>query len=86
MLCNALAIPLVRDVNANEHPAFRGGSPTFRIRRAENGISVVPAPDAAISLNGIPIDFEHPAAAGDTIGSGDLAFQLIAVVDGETDG
>ncbi|MDE0040115.1 MAG: hypothetical protein OXU77_21535 [Gammaproteobacteria bacterium] len=86
VLCEALAIPLVRDVSANEHPAFRPGSPTFRIRRGENGISVVPAPDSAISLNGIPIDFEHPAAAGDTIGSGDLAFHLIAVVDGETDG
>lgn len=86
VLCNALAIPLVGDVNANEHPAYRPGSPNFRIRRGEDGITVVPAPDAAVSLNGIPIDFEHPAAAGDTIDSGNLAFQLIAVVDGETDG
>ena len=86
VLCNALAVPLVGDVSANEHPAFRPGSPNFRIKRGENGVSVVPAPDAAVSLNGIPIDFEHPAAAGDTIDSGNLAFQLIAVVDGEADG
>ena len=86
VLCNALAIPLAGDVSAEQHPAFRPGSPNFRIRLGENGISVVPAPDAAVSLNGISIDFEHPAAAGDTIGSGDLAFQLIAVVDGATDG
>ena len=86
VLCDALAIPLVGDVNAHEHPAFRPGSPTFRIRRGENRVSVVPAPDAAISLNGIPIDFEHPAAAGDTIGSGNLEFHLIAVVDGESGG
>lgn len=86
MLCNALAIPLAEDVNANEHPAFRPGSPNFRIRRRENGVSVVPAPDAAIALNGMPIDFEHPAAAGDTIDSGNLAFHLIAVVDPDTNG
>lgn len=85
-LCNALAIPLVGDVSANEHPEYRPGSPNFQIKRGENGISVVPAPDAAISLNGIPIDFEHPAAAGDTIDSGNLSFQLIAVVDGEING
>lgn len=86
VLCNALAIPLDGDVNAHEHPAFRPGSPNFRIRRGENGITVVPAPDTAVSLNGIPIDFEHPAAAGDVIDSGNLAFQLIAVLDGGTDG
>ena len=86
MLCNALAIPLAGDLSADEHPAFRPGSPNFRIRRGEDGISVVPTPDAAISLNGMPIDFEHPAAAGDTIDSGNLAFHLIAVVDGETSG
>ncbi|MCY3840218.1 MAG: hypothetical protein OXH09_16475 [Gammaproteobacteria bacterium] len=86
VLCNALAIPLAGDLSANEHPAFRPGSPNFRIRRGENGVTVVPAPDTAISLNGMPIDFEHPAAAGDTIDSGNLAFHLIAVVDGETGG
>lgn len=86
VLCNALAIPLDGDVNAHQHPAYRPGSPNFRIRRGENGVSVVPAPDAAVSLNGIPIDFEHPTAAGDIIDSGNLAFHLIAVVDGETDG
>ena len=86
VLCNALAIPLLGEVSASEHPAFRPGSPNFRIKRGEHGTSVVPAPDAAISLNGMPIDFEHPAAAGDTIDSGDLAFHLIAVVDGEEDG
>ncbi|MDE0192698.1 MAG: hypothetical protein OXQ90_15205 [Gammaproteobacteria bacterium] len=86
VLCNALAIPLVGDLSANEHPAFRPGSPNFRVRCGENGVSVVPAPDTAISLNGMPIDFEHPAAVGDTIDSGNLAFHLIAVVDGVTDG
>ena len=86
VLCNALAIALDGDVGAHEHPAFRPGAPNFRIRRGENGISVVPAPDAAVSLNGMPIDFEHPAAAGDTIDSGNLTFHLIAVVDRETDG
>ncbi|MCY3623825.1 MAG: hypothetical protein OXH68_19215 [Gammaproteobacteria bacterium] len=86
VLCNALAIPLAGDTSANEHPAFRPGSPNFRIRRGENGISVVPPPDAAVSLNGMPIDFEHPAGAGDTIDSGNLAFHLIAVVDGEEHG
>jgi len=85
VLCNALAIPLAGGVSANEHPAFRPGSPNFRIRRGENGVSVVPAPDAAISLNGMPIDFERPAAAGDTIDSGSLVFHLI-VVDGESGG
>lgn len=83
VLCNALAIPLRGEISASEHPAFRPGSPNFRIKRGENGISVVPAPDAAIALNGVPIDFEHPAAAGDTIDSGNLAFHLIAVVDGD---
>ena len=86
VLCDALAIPLADDVSANEHPAFRAGSPNFRIRRRQTGVTVVPAPDAAISLNGMPIDFEHPAAAGDTIDSGNLAFHLIAVVDREADG
>ena len=86
VLCDALAIPLVGEISAAEHPAFRQGSPNFRIRRGENGVSVVPPPDAAIALNGMPIDFEHPAAAGDTIDSGNLAFHLIAVVDGVTDG
>ena len=86
VLCEALAIPLVGEVSADEHPAFRQGSPNFRIKRGENGVSVVPAPDTAISLNGMPIDFEHPAAAGDTIDSGSLAFHLIAVVDGESGG
>ena len=86
VLCNAIAIPLAGDLSADEHPAFRPGSPNFRIRRGENGISVVPTPDAAISLNGMPIDFEHPAAAGDTIDSGNLAFHLIAVVDGVESG
>ena len=86
MLCNALAIPLLGEVSASEHPEYRPGSPNFRIKRGENGTSVVPAPDAAISLNGVPIDFEHPAAAGDTIDSGHLAFHLISVVAGESDG
>ena len=86
VLCNALAIPLLGEISASEHPAFRPGSPDFRIKRGEHGTSVVPAPDTAIALNGIPIDFEHPAAAGDTIDSGNLAFQLIAVVDGDEHG
>ena len=86
LLCNALAIPLPGEVRASEHPEYRPGSPNFRIKRGENGISVVPAPDAAISLNGIPIDFEHPAAAGDTIDSGRLAFHLIAVTEGQEHG
>ena len=86
LLCNALAIPLPGEVSASEHPEYRPGSPNFRIKRGENGISVVPAPDAAISLNGIPIDFEHPAAAGDTIDSGRLAFHLIAVTEGQEHG
>ena len=86
LLCNALAIPLPGEVSASEHPEYRPGSPNFRIKRGENGISVVPAPDAAISLNGIPIDFEHPAAAGDTIDSGRLAFHLITVTEGQEHG
>ena len=83
VLCNALAIPLLGEVHASEHPEYRPGSPDFRIRRDDSGVSVIPTPDAAISLNGMPIDFAHPAAAGDTIASAHLAFRLIAVVDSD---
>ncbi len=86
MLCNSLAIPLRGGISASDHPAFRAGPSNFRIKRGENGTSVVPAPDATIALNGIPIDFEHPAVAGDTVDSGNLAFHLIAVVDGDEHG
>ena len=85
LLGNALALPLQDEVRASDHPAYRPGTPHFRIRRGQRGTSVVPEAEAAISLNGIPIDFEHPIAAGDTIDCGGVAFQLIAVVDGKDD-
>lgn len=86
VVCNALAMPLIDEVRASEHPEYRPGAPDFRIKRGANGVSVVAAPDAAVTLNGIPIDFEHPAGTGDTVDCGSLAFQLIAVVDGASDG
>ena len=86
VVCEAVAVPLVNEIAASEHPAFRPGSPDFQIRLGENGVSVVPAPGAAVTLNGMPIDFEHPAAAGDTIDCGSLAYQLISVIDGPSDG
>ena len=86
VVCNAVAVPLVDEIAASEHPAYRPGSPDFQIRLGEAGISVVPAPGAAVTLNGMPIDFEHPAATGDTIDCGSLAYQLISVIDGQSDG
>ena len=86
LVCNAVAMPLAGEVAAREHPAYRPGSPDFHIRRGENGVSVAPAPGAAVSLNGMPIDFEHPAATGDTIDCGSLSYQLISVIDGSQDG
>ena len=86
VLCNAFALPLADGFRASDHPGYRPGSPDFRIKRTEAGISVVPAPDAGISLNGMPIDFEHALVTGDTIDSGDLAFQMIAVGNGVGDG
>ena len=79
LLGGGVAIALAEDLNATDHPAHRPGSANVRFARSERGWSVVPEPDTSVSLNGSAIDFEHPAAAGDTIDCGGTTFQLIAV-------
>ncbi len=81
LLCGTLAVSLGDDTSAREHPGCMGGSPGFRILRREGGFAVAPSPGAAVSLNGSPIDFEHPAESGDAIVSGGNQFNLITVVD-----
>ncbi len=86
VLCKSLAMPLADGARASDHPAFLPGSPDFQIKRRNDAVLLVPTADAAVSLNGLPIDFEHPVATGDTIEVGNLEFRLIATVDGDDRG
>jgi len=81
LLCGNLALPLDADTNARDHPGWSGGGGAFRVRRGSEGFSVVPNADAAVALNGTPIDFEHPAHAGDSVVSGGNEFKLITVLE-----
>ena len=81
LLCAGIGLPLGEQTQAREHPACSSGAPMFHIRRDERGTVVVPAENASVRLNDSHIDFEHPVAAGDTLVCGNVAFQLVAVLD-----
>lgn len=81
LLCDGTAIALRGEIQAAEHPACASGAPMFRIKRDGHGTTVAPDADATVVLNGVRIDFEHPAATGDRVVCGNAEFQLIAVAD-----
>jgi len=80
LLCGALALPLGDGVEAADHPACSLGAAGFRVERRAGGMVIAPA--AHVTHNGVRIDAEQPAAAGDLIVCGDAEFRLIATVDG----
>ena len=81
LLCDGAAIALRDEIQAAEHPACASGAPMFRIKHDGQGTTVAPDADATVVLNGVRIDFEHPAATGDRVVCGNTEFQLIAIVD-----
>ena len=81
LLCGALAVALVVDFDAADHPARRGAA-GFRLRCAEGRVSVTPGEAATVLLNGETLEFERPVVAGDAIACDGDEFRLIALVDG----
>ena len=84
LLCGNIAVALGAETDAKEHPACRGGSAMFHVKRDGRGAFLAPDEDAIVSLNGARIDFEHPLAAGDVVVSGNTKFTLIVVVNEPT--